>query len=231
MLKLTKIFLLLLVSANFAQSPLLTLMNDEGLTPYPKTDDLVASYDENEMTVSNWSDQTGTANLLQAVSANQPALITNALNGYPALRFDGDLMVTSTFSTLNQPITIYFVMKINTWTDGQSIFQDGNTGLLLANGGGSNNVYIYAGTDYSPIRSYSAGTYRISAIVLNGASSLWQVNDNVASGNPGTAGIVNFTIAPSARVDFVCIYVHSTAHDLATRTEIIGWLNEKYGVY
>lgn len=238
MLKLTKIFLLLLVSANFAQSSLLTLMNDEGLAPYPKTDDLVASYDENEMTVSNWSDQTGTADFLQPTAGNQPQLITNALNGYPALRFDGsdNFMLINTFE-LDQPITIYFVTKNISWADDDKFLIYGDAYPVIAEGGGGTNLYTNAGGGYL-IRSFGVGEYKIGAVTFNGASSVFQVNDNTETGDIGTVGSTTTlslcgtsTGASAGNFEVAALYIHSTAHDLATRTEIIGWLNEKYGVY
>lgn len=124
------LILFLITSIGLPQSSkfwkLMTYMNDEGLTPYPVTADLVASYDENEMTVSSWADQTGSKNLSQATETNQPLLITNALNGYPSLRFDGsdDFMTTSAFTEAH-PYTVYVVAKMISWTDG-NILQDNN---------------------------------------------------------------------------------------------------------
>lgn len=242
MLKLIKTIaiLLLLVSANFAQSPLLTLMNDEGLTPYPVTADLVASYDENEMTVSSWADQTGSKDLSQATETNQPLLITNALNGYPALRFDGsdNFMATSAFTEVH-PYTVYIVAKMISWTDSDILLCSGNGGVFLAEGGGANNMYMYSGSGiYEPIRAVGTGSYKIFACVYNGINTVFQINDNVATGNGGVS-YINDGIYLCARntglnagnFEVATLYIHSTAHDLATRTEIIGWLNEKYGVY
>lgn len=223
------ILFLLLTITLYPQSDLLLLMGDEGIGEYPVTDDLFASYTELEMTISNWTDQTGSADFLQATVDIQPTLIESALNGFPALRFNNDAMIMES-PIIVQPMTIYFVMKLNSWTDSEILLQDIG-GILVALGGGANNAYINAGTNYEPIRSYSAGTFRISAIVLNGASSLWQVNDDVATGNPGTAAFDFLNLSSSAKSDWVCMYMHSTAHDLATRTAIINWLNAKYGLY
>lgn len=49
----------------------------------------------NGSTVSQWNDQSGNSkNLIQATAANQLTYVSNAINGYPALQFDGvnDLM-------------------------------------------------------------------------------------------------------------------------------------------
>lgn len=241
MLKAIKIIaIFLFVQVSFAQSPLIMIYSDNGLSPYPKTDDLVAGYNENEMTISNWQDQVGTKDFLQAVAGGQPSLITNALNNYPALRFDGtsDYMAYASDLVLAQPITIYFVAKIISWTDGDVLLRSNATlQPLIAEGGGGTNIYMYAG-NYAPIRSYGTGTYKIASCVFNGASSVFQVNTDVATGNSGTGGFnadlflgSNDTGTANANIEIVCLYIHSTAHDLTTRTQIINWLNSKYKIY
>ena len=55
----------------------------------------------NGSTVSQWADQSGSGtNASQGTSASQPVLVANALNGKPALRFDG----SNDYMTFNLPI-------------------------------------------------------------------------------------------------------------------------------
>lgn len=136
------IFLVLFSISIYPQSEFLLLMQgDDGIGEYPITTDLIHSYDEREMTVSSWQDQTGTYRIATCVFNNTSSVFS--VNG-------SDTTNTSGAYALNGSL------------------------FLCSNNGGSNNF----------------GNYEV-----------------------------------------VAIYLHSTAHDLATRTAIINWLNSKYGVF
>ena len=51
----------------------------------------------NSQTVQRWNDITGSHQISQSISSNRPTFNTGALNGFPAVRFDGsnDFLVTS----------------------------------------------------------------------------------------------------------------------------------------
>lgn len=224
-----------------AQSELLLLMDDDaGIGDYPVTADLVSSYDEREMTVSGWVDQTGANDFAQATATNQPIKTANAINGYPGLLFDGsdNFMNTVDFGNVAQPYTFYFVVENVSWTDGDKLISAGSAFAIIAEGGGGTNLYMFAGS-YEPIRTFGVGEYKIASCVYNGATSIFQVNDDVATGNTGTGAIDGGLFLCSNNVgatqygnfEVVAFYYHSTAHDLATRTTIINWLNSKYEVY
>lgn len=91
--------------------------------------------------ISQWTDATGTYNATQSTVANQPTLVTNAINGKPAVRFDGvnDFLNWNLGTLTNH--TIFMVMKlpstITTSTPAQSI--------LLKNATGHYNGYIAFG--------------------------------------------------------------------------------------
>lgn len=231
-------FIFLFVQALLAQ-PLFLLMGGEGIGEYPVTADLVASWDEREMSASGWNDQTGTTDFAQATETNQPLLVANGLNGYPALRFNGsdNYMAEGTFTIGTYPYTIYFVAKVITWSDGDALLNGGANGFTISLGGGGTNIYCYAGA-YGTVRSFGTGTYKIGGVVVNGASGLFQVNDDVLEGDTGQNGIIDGLVLGAdhnhlnfSNIEIVCLYIHTTAHDLATRTQIIDWLNSKYGVY
>jgi len=111
--------------------------------------------------VANWYDITpdleksARSNAAQPTVANQPALINNAINGLPALKFDGsnDFM-PNTKLKLGSNISIFAVASvqsvnsyrriINSYNDGYFFFGTGsgntNFAAFYGNGGGWNNT-------------------------------------------------------------------------------------------
>lgn len=240
MSRLTKIFLaLLFTTLTFAQPELLLLMGDDGIGEYPITADLLHSYDEREMTISSWADQTGTLDFAQATETNQPVLNESALNGYPGLTFDGSDNYMKTASvTINQPFTFYLVVKAITWTDSDRLISAGGEFSVTQGGGVSGLAYMFAGA-YEPRKILTVGSYVIASCVFNNTSSEFGVNGADTTTNTVGADGINggihlcSYITPSNYGNFevVALYLHSTAHDLATRTTIIDWLNSKYAIY
>ncbi|MFN4947020.1 MAG: beta strand repeat-containing protein, partial [Chryseotalea sp.] len=92
--------------------------------------------------VSNWADQSGNGkNAIQNTVANQPTLLANAVNGYPAIDFTGStdvFSITSPPTNVNSTIFTVAVPTVNTsWrtmfrgtgTDHPIIVQSGGTQL------------------------------------------------------------------------------------------------------
>lgn len=230
------VFIFLFVQALLAQDFLL-LMDDNAEATYPITADLEIQCDEREMTVSNWGDQSGNnRDWIQATATNQPTLTANALNGYSGLLFDGvdNIMSQAGVIAISQPVTVYFVMKQVGWTDNDFIF---GIPAVYVGQGWTNETYPYAGS-YGHGAVLTTGTYYVITVVFNGASTLFQVNDGAAgTTNAGGAGIgtvaLNIGSAGTgtyANVELVALYLHSTAHDEATRTSVINFLMTKYGL-
>jgi hypothetical protein len=118
--------------------------------------------------ISQWTDASGNAyNATQSTVANQPTLAASAINGKPAVRFDG---VNDVFSwnlgTLTNH-TIFIVLRfpsaITTSTSGQFIITNNATGHyngIIAFGavsGSYSNERISWVTDYNPSGVYYAG--------------------------------------------------------------------------
>lgn len=90
-------------------------------------------------TVTGWADQSGNNYNASVVSgANGPALVANAINGKPALRFNGNAGLSTT-TILNQAcknkMHLFAVIKKNSSNSQQTIFDSKagsyNTGILL----------------------------------------------------------------------------------------------------
>jgi len=81
--------------------------------------------------VSRWADQSGNGrDYIQSTGNNQPVLTSNAINGLPAITFDGsnDFLQTATF-TLGSPHTVFLVMKfVSAWSSGTQTVIDGFNG-------------------------------------------------------------------------------------------------------
>lgn len=150
--------------------------------------------------VSQWNDLSGNGNhLVQAVGAKQPALTAAAINGLPALTFDGvDDFMQKAF-TLSQPETVFIVAKMNSWTlDDQLIDGAGasDSMLIQQQGGASPSLRIYAGAFVGPTTALAVGTFGLISVKYNGASSSIQVNSGpTISGNAGAANGGGFTLA------------------------------------
>lgn len=233
----TLILFLVISFQLLAQNNLLLLMDNQADAGFPFTTNLEMGFDETGISVSEWTDITANAkNFLQATETNQPALIADGINGYPALRFDGsdNFMQQGEVLTILQPITIYIVFKPITWTNNDVVF--GYNNLLLLQGG-ANAHYMYAGS-YEPLTALTVDTYYLLTCVFSGASSLMQVNGGEAiTGNPGTAGLeiapINLgsgTATGYANVEIAAFYLYSEAHDASERTAINTYLTTKYGL-
>lgn len=149
--------------------------------------------------VDNWYDITPDAeksarsNASQPTAANQPALIANAINGLPALVFDGSGdYFSNTILRLGSNMSIFAVATINSYgvfrriinsyNDGYFFFGSGDSNTQFAafygNGGGWNNTNTF-GSD----ATLTPNTPYILSNTLSGTVS----NGYVNGVNVGTA--------------------------------------------
>lgn len=180
--------------------------------------------------VSQWSDQSGNnRHLLQATGTNQPALQSDG-----SILFDGvDNFMKCTAFTLVQPETVYILMKQVGWTN-DTYFFNGNA---IGTGG---LQQITSSPLFRPIAAaangnngdLAIGVYGVVSTVLNGASSLTQVNNNASvTANVSTGDMGGFTLADrsgaganAANIQVKEVIVYPTAHDAATRAAVVSYL-------
>lgn len=139
--------------------------------------------------VAQWNDLVGSAHLVQATGANQPAYNATdaAYNNQPTIQASatGHYLAAAGVSSL-QPMTL--------WIIGQNspastvLVALSTSGPWVANDG--THPYCYAGTSLIDTAK-SANTPNALAAVFNGASSTFGANDWLTGGVSGNAGAGN----------------------------------------
>lgn len=144
-----------------------------------------------------WEDQTANGHDLKqpSTTGNKPTY------GGDTIYFDGeasgslgDWMRTEVF-TLEQPITIYLVIKQNSWASGEMIMDGTATNTVrLEQEGTTPELRLYAGGFLGNNSDLTVGDWAVVAIVSNGSSSKIQVNNETAvTGDIGTADMDGIT--------------------------------------
>lgn len=127
-----------------------------------KSDSLIGL--NNNAPLSTWPDSSGSGNdATQVTSDRQPSFVTNIINGYPAIQFDGindQLMMAASPAT--NDFTVFAVVNAN---QGEEIDVEDNS--TYANGGSTGEHYLFGG-DYNSGHpgaeaSVSFGTNGVSA--------------------------------------------------------------------
>lgn len=150
--------------------------------------------------VTDWTDQIGGQILTQADVAKQPLYLPNELNGFAALRFDGndDLIRLAAWAggQIAQPLTVLIVYRKTTGTSFTDFLVDGPSSATV-----QNRIAI-GPTDYMAAPNIAAlsaaidpGTFALAAI-FDGATSLCYANGapNIQANDPGNNGSDGLTI-------------------------------------
>lgn len=195
----------------------------------------------NDDPVGGWRDQSGNGNSLTQVDTARPLLKTNTLNGKSTILFDGtnDWMSAAPF-TLSNASTVYFVGKQVTWTENDWIW-DGNTAdvMELYTQTATPQVNMAAGGGLITSTAFAADTFAIVTAVYDGASSLFQVNnETAATGTMGSftaggfyLGIAGGAAAGPSNIQVAEILIYSVGHNAAQRTAVKTYLNNKYAIF
>ena len=181
--------------------------------------------------VSSWIDQSTNENIIsQETAESQPLYVSNALNGYPVVRFDGinDVMYTSAF-TQAQPLTVFIVAKT---TKDTSFFFDCSSRVVLS--------------IYSPGYTMYAGNWMMSTLpnplpysiltaIFNSSSSEVFLNGiSNAIGDPGATGFNNFILGDASGSggqlggDIAEIMIYDGVLSESIRKQTESYLSNKY---
>jgi hypothetical protein len=185
--------------------------------------------------VSAWKDCLGSGNDLGDGTNAWTRPIWSA-NG---ILFDGsnDFMKTAAF-TLNQPVTIYIVLKVVSFSAWMTIIDGGtaNYGALLERAT-TPTIGAFAGTNALETGDLAVNTWGIVTIVFNGASSSIQVdNHDAVTGDAGSAnpgGIVigaNISGTANSNIQVEEIIYRKVADSSPNKILIQNYLKAEYGL-
>ena len=205
-----------------------------------------------------WPDLSGNGrNAVQATGANQPAIITNAINGRQVRRFDGtNDFYASVWSSVAMPITTTFV--VFKWNGGGG-GADGRRFLVESRSASSNvfrpSLSIVSGVSPQKIRSFhdeipgstfveSTRSVGLSTTLLtasnSGGSSIF-INgaaEGTVSGGITTTAITGVNIGTYRSADnrwfsgdIAELIIYPTALSTANRQAVEAYLNAKWAIY
>ena len=142
----------------------------------------------------------------------------------------GDAAAIRNDFTISKPLTIYIVFKNVTWTTQDEILQLNSSGPLFKQYFTGTRCYVYDDGNLGYVE-VDNDVWVLATIVLNGASSLIQENEEAAT--TGTVGTNDLTTIKIGGVDVVVkeLIVRSVADNLTNRSAIQAYLNDKYTIY
>lgn len=146
--------------------------------------------------VTEWGDRRG---------GNYPSLTPAFIGTEPTLRetgiyFNGvNNVLTTGVLPLNQPITVYAIMRQISWTANDILFDGGGTlDCALRQRTSSPSVNTFAGANTPINGDLVLNTFSIVRVVFNGVSSTLQVDENTkTTGDVGTIDPEGFTLGAS----------------------------------
>ena len=189
--------------------------------------------------VSQWDDQSGNANhLTQITGTRQPTVVAGALNGIQGIQFDGtsDLMVAPAFAR-TQPSTVFIVMRQDTWTANDFIFESGTTSVFtLFQRTATPNISSISGAILDN-GNFAVGTFNMVTAIYNGVSSVLQVDstaettgDNGAGANAGFTLGARPTTTGFSNITVMEVLVMGAAASVAQRNQFKAYVLARYGI-
>jgi len=148
--------------------------------------------------VTDWNDQEGSRDL----SGTATDYVSSAINGNPAIQFDGtDDVLTVAFSAISQPTTIFAVVQTDDADSFQAAFSGESSTHDIGQGISGGKQIINAGT------SVTAGTADTNPVLLtavfDGANSVLRDNGTeIATGDAGTNALNGISAGARTGNDF-----------------------------
>lgn len=156
--------------------------------------------------VASWSDMSAAGRTLsQATSTSQPTLQTAELNGLQVVRFDGADSLTGSGWTLNQPFTVFFVVK-SALVDAtpRNIISQASGPTVLIRKHSNNFLQAFAGTVLAD--DVMTTSWAMGFAIFNGATSSVALNGaTVTTGNAGTSAMTGLTMGSAWNGDIYAL--------------------------
>jgi hypothetical protein len=203
---------------------------------------LLAWYDGDTLATdpaNTWSDRSG--NGYDLTLFNAPSIISPAINGHDALRFDGinQYGISGAIPAFGQPITIYMVFKFITWNNGS--YNLGDTlidSFVFYQSGVSPNQQIFNAAAACANNQMAVNTYNISSMIFNDPNCELRINDAVAIGGGSTGlNVSNGIIVSSQRGiggfannEAAMIIYRTVADNTATQNIFIKYLKNRFAL-
>jgi hypothetical protein len=191
--------------------------------------------------VSQWDDQSGNTNhLVQATGGSQPTVTAAAVNGLPALLFDGvDDNLSKSYGTLAQPLTVFLVVRQETWTSARTIV-DGKAAagtMMVLQTGVSPALSLNAGASVANNTNLALASFGLVTAIFNGASSVLQIQNTAeTTGDPGAGTPNGLTIGSRANatqfanVSVAEAIVMAASATATERTNMKAYVLARYGI-
>jgi hypothetical protein len=205
-------------------------------------------------TVVQWADQSGNANnAAQLDETMAPVLAANAVNGRPALRFDGvnDFLEVPDSDSVSivGDITTFYVVNIPDYANYREIWgktvnnQPGPTDIYAAQGNGRPVAYRGNGATGQQVTGTRA--YPTGGFILAGLDHVGTRLTHYLSGAPNGSGIITPAVADGDRPlrigtrddsftrfkgDMAELVIYNRGLSAAERRSLERYLTEKYGL-
>jgi hypothetical protein len=204
-------------------------------SPIATPDNTVAHYDASQLslndgdTVSVWPDEQGDNDL--DIQTGSPTYVESAINGNPAIAFDGDGL-EGTGLSVTQPNTTYVVFEYQGGFDGGRVVSSVTSNQLIVPSSNSNNWRIYAGGTLDG--SNDLGIQQMTAVFDGGNSIIREDGVETAVGDAGTTDLGGLSVGYDSfgGGDYADVYVseivvvNSGSVDLDFETQLL----EKWGI-
>ncbi len=175
-------------------------------------------------------------NSVQATATKQPTYIVSGVNGQPIFRFDGTSDFLSSAFALDQPETIFIIVKVYSGATSGYICDGSNSdrcSLYYYN----SNLYQYA-TSQGAVKALPRDAWHIVESVFNGANSTLTVDNGTPStGNPGTASSNGIALgsmfngaANCMNGDIAKVIIFKSTVEAFTRSRLSLLLMRRYGL-
>jgi|GEM_PF-1434776 len=150
--------------------------------------------------VSQWTDQSGSSNhLVMPDAARQPSLVSNVLNGRPAIRFAGaQCLQRDVDNLIGERFSIFAVKKASKPASSTMFLDTGNDGeqsrhTIWAGA----NYLLYTGGGEIQTDQFNDGDYLIYGLIANQSNSSARINGVPYVGHTSTTASGSYTELPA----------------------------------